>query len=155
MQAGNSSSPTTLGDHFTSRRCGRGLSELPGSFSKSGACASNGLFTCVSICPLSFFLNHLLKLLTLNPSISITFIMERASSHQKFAISAINRSFGNCPDPLRQILEKLDGRYALQHGVADPGGYLHRRGGAGFSTCTPLRLKLSSALYGLQPARPR
>src|SRR6185437_3022165 len=71
------SSLITLSDHFTSLRCCRGLPELPGSFSRTGVCASDGLFTCASMGALSFFLSHSLNLLTLNLSISITFDMAR------------------------------------------------------------------------------
>ena len=64
-------------NHFTTRRCCRDLLEPLGSFSKAGVLASDALFTSMCIWGLPLFLNHSLNLLTLNPSMSITFFMER------------------------------------------------------------------------------
>jgi hypothetical protein len=62
--------------HFTTRRCCRDLLEPRGSFSKAGT-GSIAFFTLTGVCGSLFFLNCSLILLTLNPSISIIFIMER------------------------------------------------------------------------------
>jgi hypothetical protein len=63
--------------YFTSRRCCRGLPELPGSFGKTVALAFNAFFRGIGIFDLFDFLNHLPILLTLNPNMSITFFMKR------------------------------------------------------------------------------
>ena len=61
--------------YFTTRRCRRDVLESLGAFNS----ADTSAFVPVAplICFIFFFCNHSLNLLTLNPSMSITFFMER------------------------------------------------------------------------------
>jgi hypothetical protein len=63
--------------YFTSRRCCCGLLEPLGSFGRTVAFAFDAFFSVMRIFGLFDFLNHLPILLTLNPSMSITFFMKR------------------------------------------------------------------------------
>jgi len=79
-ESGKSGIPSLLisqDGYFTSRRCCCGLLEPLGSFGRTVAFAFDAFFSVMRIFGLFDFLNHLPILLTLNPSMSITFFMKR------------------------------------------------------------------------------